>query len=257
MKYKWKKGEEQPLESEYVDVPANGQVPKYATCGIYYLWLKIEDNAGNVYQKKCKYTVGGWQKVGNEWTYYEATGVQVIGQWKQIGTAWYYLKPGTGYMAKGWVYNQEAKVYYYCHPESGVMLTGWQYIDKYWYYLDPDNGGAMKTGWLQLGSSWYYLKPSGFTAWSGPDGSMLYSTTVTINGQSYTFNASGVWVQCTTHDYSARCPNLHYGSAWSCTGGHYHGDGAYYHIVCAKCGTANGQWCCPTSPYPTVFPTAP
>ena len=43
------------------------------------------------------------------------------------------------------------------------MLTGFQKIGGKWYYLDTDNG--MVTG------------------------------TKTINGKTYTFNSSGVWVQ--------------------------------------------------------------
>ena len=69
------------------------------------------------------------------------------------------------------------------------MLTGWQQIEGYWYYFNTS--GAMQTGWLNDGGVWYYLKPEGFTAWSGPVGSMLENTTATIDGISYTFNSSG------------------------------------------------------------------
>ena len=72
---------------------------------------------------------------------------------------------------------------------DGVMQTDWIQVDGHWYYMNAD--GIMQTGWIQLKGIWYYLKPSGFTSWSGPEGSMLYSTTVTIDGVSYTFNADG------------------------------------------------------------------
>lgn len=49
----------------------------------------------------------------------------------------------------------------------------------------------MVTGWIQLGSILYYLKPAGFSEWSGPEGSMLYNTTVIIDGKSYNFDSSG------------------------------------------------------------------
>lgn len=74
-------------------------------------------------------------------------------------------------------------------------MTGWQKVDGYWYYLEPtagDGQGAMVTGWRKVDGSWYYLKPAGFSGWSGPTGSMLYSTSVNIGGKVYNFNSSGV-----------------------------------------------------------------
>ncbi len=43
----------------------------------------------------------------------------------------------------------------------------------------------MQTGWLKLGTNWYYLKASGV---------MAANETLTINGKTYRFNASGVWI---------------------------------------------------------------
>lgn len=42
----------------------------------------------------------------------------------------------------------------------------------------------MRTGWVMDGGTWYYLSPSG----------AMVTGTQDINGRSYTFNASGVWI---------------------------------------------------------------
>lgn len=46
-----------------------------------------------------------------------------------------------------------------------------------------DGRGYMRTGWVMCGA-WYYLSPSG----------AMVTGTQDINGRSYTFNASGVWI---------------------------------------------------------------
>ena len=50
----------------------------------------------------------------------------------------------------------------------------------------------MKTGWQEIGGVWYYLKKNGDGVnWSGPEGSMLYSTKVWIGNKEYEFDSNG------------------------------------------------------------------
>ena len=42
----------------------------------------------------------------------------------------------------------------------------------------------MQTGWIQLSGKWYYLDSSG----------VMVTGTRVIDGKSYTFNSSGVWI---------------------------------------------------------------
>ena len=42
----------------------------------------------------------------------------------------------------------------------------------------------MQTGWQQIGSKWYYLGTNG----------VMVTGTQTINGKTYKFNSSGVWI---------------------------------------------------------------
>ena len=60
------------------------------------------------------------------------------------------------------------------------MKTGWLKYNNRWYYFE--DSGAMKTGWLKDGGYWYYFEDSG---------AMAASTTLTIDGKRYSFDASG------------------------------------------------------------------
>ena len=152
-----------------------------------------------------------------DWYYYENNGQKVIGE-KELESSTYhgvkrwYLFDKNGLMQRGWKQDSNGKYKYYLHYDyrvgnltelenykfnDGSMLTNtWAQIlnegeDRfYWYHFDTN--GYMQTGWLQLNGYWYYLKPSNFTAWTGPEGSMVCNTTVTIDGVKRTFDAGGV-----------------------------------------------------------------
>ncbi|MDD6032375.1 MAG: D-alanyl-D-alanine carboxypeptidase family protein, partial [Oscillospiraceae bacterium] len=87
---------------------------------------------------------------------YEENGAAVRSCWKKISGSWYYFD-GDGIMAAGWI------------------KTGGS-----WYYCGRD--GRMQTGWLTLDSGTYYLQPSGAIA---------ENCTLTIDGESCRFSASG------------------------------------------------------------------
>ena len=149
----------------------------------------------------------------DDWYYYENNGQKVVGERKLKSTTkpdmdvWY-LFDNNGLMQREWKYTNgkykyymginvnNAKDLYAKGFNDGAMLTSnWAQIydgtsKYYWYYFDAD--GYMKTGWLYLNGYYYYLKPLGFSAWPGPEGSLLTNTTVTIDGKSYTFDAGGV-----------------------------------------------------------------
>lgn len=75
--------------------------------------------------------------------------------------------------------------------QSGSAATGWKQIDGSWFYFDETNGN-MKTGWQEIGGVLYYLKKNGDGVnWSGPEGSMLYSTKVWIGNKEYEFDSNG------------------------------------------------------------------
>jgi glucan-binding YG repeat protein len=49
----------------------------------------------------------------------------------------------------------------------------------------------MKKGWIKSGNIWYYLNPND----GGPEGAMVKSSWLTINGKTYFLNESGAMVE--------------------------------------------------------------
>ena len=123
-------------------------------------------------------TNSGWQQAGSTWYYYSGNGLYK--GWLYWGKNWYFLSTDTGAMVTGWL-NDGGKWYYLYG--SGAMATGWVKIGNDWFYFNAS--GAMVTGWLKDGAYWYYLRPE--------DGAMVTGT-YTIDGVTYGFAASGVWI---------------------------------------------------------------
>ncbi len=119
----------------------------------------------------------GWQKVNDIWYYMNSSGAMLTG-WQKINGTWYFMN-GSGAMLTGW---QKINGTWYFMNGSGAMLTGWQKINGTWYYMD--RSGAMLTGWLEDNDILYYLDDSG---------AMLTGTQI-IDGETYTFNASGALI---------------------------------------------------------------
>jgi glucan-binding YG repeat protein len=154
----------------------------------------------------------GWRQEGDHWVYYQNFG-KLTSQWLKDG-AWYYLD-AEGVMVTGW---QSVGGKWYFFNEHGAMQTGWAKDSGKWYYLGSD--GAMRTGWQRIDGKWYYLKNEMKTGWQKIDGKWYYlknemktgwqqisgkwyylgtngvmvTGTHTIEGKSYTFNSSGVWI---------------------------------------------------------------
>lgn len=168
----------------YVSYQGNGPYFFDETTGAMQTgWLNRNNNW--YYFKSSGLMVKGWQKIGNNWYYFNETGVlgsdfgAMVTGWQKISGKWYYFN-SSGAMVTGW---QKISGKWYYFNSSGAMLTGWQKISNKWYYFE--SSGLMKTGWLKSGGQWYYLDSSG---------AMLASTTKTINGKSYTFDANGVCI---------------------------------------------------------------
>ena len=139
----------------------------------------------------------GWEKVNNEWYYYD-NGVLAKNGWRQVNGKWY-LFDATAKMLTGWQV-KDNKWYYFL--ADGKMHTGWSMIKGKWYLFDKD--GAMVEGWRQSGGKWYYFDADGSmkqgwfkdksNKWyylSVPDGEMVTGTK-SINGKAYIFDKNGV-----------------------------------------------------------------
>lgn len=79
--------------------------------------------------------------------------------------------------ADGWHTNSFGDYFYTIDDQK---ITGWWNIGSNTYYFDSN--GLMYTGWLKAGDIYYYMKS---------DGTRATNTTLTIDGQRYSFDSSG------------------------------------------------------------------
>lgn len=108
-------------------------------------------------------TYTGWQRIQNQWVYFNKQSVIVIG--------WFTVNGKTYYQDYQYDYNNETV--------SVGILTGYQVLNGTLYQFNND-GALVKTyttkGWYKLGSNWYYVKA---------DGRVAYNETMCKIGDAY------------------------------------------------------------------------
>ena len=137
--------------------------------------------------------VTGWQKIDGKWYWFERSGVMAAG-WKAISGKWYWLG-SSGAMATGWV---KINGTWYWFEDSGAMAVGWRWITGRWYWFE--NSGAMATGWVNINRTWYYFDGSGamYTGWLDQNGTWYFLKPSGAMAASewyggYWFGSSGAW----------------------------------------------------------------
>ena len=161
---------------------------------------------GNRYYNGDGSFASGWKKIGGSWYYFDpATGLMVTNKW--IGSdkgGWYFLQNNGTMAVSTWVGDYYVNKNGKWIPNYGKSVEGWKHNGKgYWY----DNGvGGWYTGWHYVDAGpdnapagWYYFNASGYmmrNTWIGGyyvgnDGLMYASTTQTIAGHVYQFDAVG------------------------------------------------------------------
>lgn len=155
----------------------------------------VQDRVGWWYKRADgTYPYGGWELIGDDWYYFDASGYRVTG-WIYSGGVWYYLmeqgtnrpetegipNPDVGKMLHSvWFGDKDGNKYYF--QANGAMTTGWFYYNQDWYYFN--SSGALQTGWELINGTWYYFEEYGemVTGWRF------------IGGAWYYFNGSGAMV---------------------------------------------------------------
>lgn len=177
-------------------------------------YVKKENAAVSITSKKT-----GWQKIGNDYYFYNSKGRLLCGSIKYKG--YYYYSTSNGKRFTGWM-KRNGNKYYYNRKNGAMFRSRWATGDKYTYYFNTSgvaiasqwlnyNGkryyflsnSTMATGWQKIGSYYYYFnKTTGVMAkntWVGnyyvnSSGQRIKSTngTSTSNkdGTKYTYNSS-------------------------------------------------------------------
>ncbi len=128
-------------------------------------------------------TKNAWVKDGGKWYFLDKNGYMVTNAWKKDSKGWVYLGSNGAMLTNAWC--KDSKGWCYVGEDGYAVTNCWKKDSYGWIWLD-ENGSMTKSAWVQDGGKWYYLDANGY---------MVYSTTLTIGGEKYTFNASGVWVE--------------------------------------------------------------
>lgn len=159
------------------------------------------------FNKTTGVQVKGWLSVSGKKTYYFTSkkGVMVTGWMTDSKKHKRYFNPKTGKLTRGWMKNSKGRRYYFTSGE-GVMATGWMKNSKGQKRYFYSNSGVMATGWLKNTSKniTYYFdtdtgymytglnRISGKLYYFKSNGVMAVSTTVSVNGVTYSISATGV-----------------------------------------------------------------
>ena len=148
-------------------------------------WLSVSGKKTYYFTSKKGAMVTGWMTDSKKHKRYfnPKTGKLTRGWKKNSKGQKYYFTSGEGVMATGWMKNSKGQKRYF-YSNSGVMATGWlkNTSKNITYYFDTDTG-YMYTGLNRISGKLYYFKSNGV---------MAVSTTVSVNGVTYSISATGV-----------------------------------------------------------------
>lgn len=148
-------------------------------------WLSVSGKKTYYFTSKKGAMVTGWMTDSKKHKRYfnPKTGKLTRGWMKNSKGQKYYFTSGEGVMATGWMKNSKGQKRYF-YSNSGVMATGWlkNTSKNITYYFDTDTG-YMYTGLNRISGKLYYFKSNGV---------MAISTTVSVNGVTYSISATGV-----------------------------------------------------------------
>ena len=117
----------------------------------------------------------GWQKVDDNWYYYDKTGVKQVSKWIKSGTKWYYVDANGVMQTSKWINGN-----YYVKADGTMAIS--EFVDKGNYYVGKDGKWDKGTKWIKSGGKWYYIV----------SGKVQKSKWMQIGKKWYHFNKDGI-----------------------------------------------------------------
>ena len=120
-------------------------------------------------------SVDGWKAENGRWKYYKD--YKVLKSWQKLGDNWYFFNED-GSLKTGWLKDGNDNWYFLdlnSGSNQGVLLSGWQWIDGYCYYFETSDSGTLGRMYADKTVDGYKLNPMG--RWVDNNGKELYDGT--------------------------------------------------------------------------------
>ena len=122
-----------------------------------------------------------WVKDSVGWCYVGANGYCVTNKWVKDSHGWCYLDANGRMATNQWI--KDTVGWCYVGADGYCLTNAWAKDSVGWCYLDA-NGRMVYSKWIQYNNQWYYIDANGY----------MVTGTKVINGKTYKFNSSGVWI---------------------------------------------------------------
>lgn len=120
-------------------------------------------------------SVDGWKAENGTWKYYKD--YKALKSWQKLGNNWYFFNED-GSLKTGWLKDGNDNWYFLdlnSGSNQGVLLSGWQWIDGYCYYFETSDSGTLGRMYADKTVDGYKLNPMG--RWVDNNGKELYDAT--------------------------------------------------------------------------------
>lgn len=117
----------------------------------------------------------GWKAENGTWKYYKD--YKALKSWQKLGNNWYFFNED-GSLKTGWLKDGNNNWYFLdlnSGSNQGVLLSGWQWIDGYCYYFETSDSGTLGRMYADKTVDGYKLNPMG--RWVDNNGKELYDST--------------------------------------------------------------------------------
>ena len=161
----------------------------------------------------------GWKAENGTWKYYKD--YKALKSWQKLGNNWYFFNED-GSLKTGWLKDGNNNWYFLdlnSGSNQGVLLSGWQWIDGYCYYFETSDSGTLGRMYADKTVDDYKLNPMG--RWVDNNGKELYDATrgISTNKQNLSSDKDLAKKASTAAKRSGSTGGVSRGSGGSSSGG--------------------------------------